>query len=108
VRRRSSGGGKRRRRSSSSSHSGGNVQTRIQRTLVGGFVYGLIIKYIGAQLPNIPLLGKSGTVAAAIYFLKPKSQLLQDAGIAAAAIAGNSLGYAGVVQGDDEVIASQT
>ena len=76
---------------------------------MGGFAYGLLIKHFGSSLPTIPLLGRSGTVAAAVYFLKPKSQLIQDMGIAAAAIAGQSFGQNGVVSGDDDgVIASQT
>jgi hypothetical protein len=75
--------------------------------VVGGFAYGLLLKTF-PQIPSLPVLGRSGTIAAAVYFLKPSSQLIQDIGIAAAAIAGNSFGYAGVVQGDDETLASQT
>lgn len=50
-------------------------------------------------MPTIPMLGKSGTVAAACYFLKPKGQLMQDVGIAAAAIAGYTFGATGHVSG---------
>lgn len=73
---------------------------------LGGLAYGLMIKHI-PQLPRIPGIGRSGTVALAVYFLKPSSQLLQDVGIAAAAIAGASFGETGTVSGDgDEVLSS--
>lgn len=67
---------------------------------LGGLAYGLAIKHI-PSIPRIPGIGRSGTVALAIYFLKPKSRLLQDVGIAAAAIAGASFGETGTVSGDD-------
>lgn len=101
-RRRSSGGGKRRRRSSSSSGSGGNIQKRLQNVALGGLAYGLLVKNF-PQLPRIPGIGRSGTIALAVYFLKPKSGLVQDLGIAAAAIAGASFGETGTVSGDDDV-----
>jgi hypothetical protein len=108
-RRRSGGGGRRRSRRRSSGGGGGGsagIQSRIQRTVAGGFAYGLLIKNF-PSLPRLPLLGRSGTVAAAVWLLKPKNQLLQDLGIAAAAIAGASFGETGTVSGDD-VLASQT
>lgn len=98
-RRRSSGGGRRRRRSSGGHGGGGNIGTRIQNVALGGLAYGLAIKHI-PSIPRIPGIGRSGTVALAIYFLKPKSKLLQDLGIAAAAIAGASFGETGTVSGD--------
>jgi hypothetical protein len=58
-------------------------------------------------LPRIPGIGRSGTVALAVYFLKPSNRILQDVGIAAAAIAGASFGENGSVSGDD-ILASQT
>lgn len=67
---------------------------------MGGFGYGFIKKNF-PDLPRLPLVGQSGTVALAVYFLKPKSQWLQDIGIAAAAIAGASFGETGVVSGED-------
>lgn len=105
-RRRSSGGGKRRRRSSSSSGSGGNIQKRLQNVALGGLAYGLLVKNF-PQLPRIPGIGRSGTIALAVYFLKPKSGLVQDLGIAAAAIAGASFGETGTVSGDDDNVADQ-
>lgn len=74
---------------------------------MGGFAYGVLVKNF-PNLPRLPVLGRSGTVAAAVWFLKPKNQILQDMGIAAAAIAGASFGETGTVSGDDDVLASQT
>lgn len=104
-RRSSGGGGKRRRsrRSSGGSVGSSSIQSRIQRTALGGFVYGQIVKNL-PNLPRLPLLGRSGTIAAAVWLLKPKSQLLQDVGIAAAAIAGASFGETGTVSGSGEEV----
>lgn len=103
-RRRSSGGGKRRRRGSSVGGSGGSIQTKIQSMAIGGFCYGQLVKNF-PTLPQIPGLGRAGSVAALVYFLKPKSGLLQNVGLAAAVIAGHSFGSTGTVAGDnDEVI----
>jgi hypothetical protein len=72
---------------------------------MGGFGYGLLLKTF-PNLPTLPLLGRSGTVAAAVYLQKPKTQWIQDIGIAAA---GNSFGATGTVSGDDDgTLASQT
>ena len=73
-------------------------------TAVGGLVYGFIEKSYGAQLPTLPLIGKSGTIALACYFLGGNNKMVQDIGIAAAAIAGYSLGKEGKISGygDDE------
>lgn len=72
---------------------------------MGGALYGMLVKNF-PTLPRIPGLGRSGTVAAAIYFLKPSSPWLQDMGIAAAAIAGASFGETGTVSGDDDGVLS--
>jgi hypothetical protein len=71
----------------------------MQNTALGGLAFGLLRKHV-PNLPRIPAIGTSGTVALAIYFLKPSSKLLQDMGIAAAAIAGSSFGETGSVSGD--------
>lgn len=78
----------------------------------GGFAYGLLEKSF-PQIPTIPILGKSGTIALAIYFFGPKKGIIRDAGIAAAAIAGYSLGREGQVSGtglydDDHGLAAET
>lgn len=101
IRRRSSGG--RRRRRSPVGAGGGGIQNRIVKTVMGGATYGLLKKNF-PTLPRIPGLGQAGSVAAIIYFMKPSSPLLQDLGIAAAAIAGASFGETGTVSGDDDVL----
>src|SRR5262245_26582403 len=103
-RRRSRGGGgkgKRRRRSSGSN--GASIQSRMQGVALGGLGYGLLVKN-WPNMPRIPGIGRSGTIALAVYFLKPSNRLLQDMGVAAAAIAGFSFGETGTVsgQGDDD------
>lgn len=102
-RRRSGGGGRRRRARHSGGGGSGNISSRIQNVALGGLAYGLAVKNF-PQIPRIPGIGRSGTVALAIYFLKPKSRLIQDIGIAAAAIAGASFGETGTVSGDDDVL----
>lgn len=99
---------RRRRRSRVGGGGGGaGIQSRLQRVALGGLGYGLLVKFF-PEMPRLPGVGRSGTVALAVYFMKPTTQLLQDVGIAAAAIAGASFGQTGVVSGDgdedDEVL----
>lgn len=68
---------------------------------IGGGVYGLIEKSF-PDLPSLPMVGKSGTVAAICYFIGGRSQIIRDTGIAAAAIAGYSLAKEGKVSGPDD------
>lgn len=72
----------------------------MQRVAMGGFGYGLVRKY-WPDIPRIPGIGHSGTVALAVYLLKPSTGWMQDVGIAAAAIAGASFGQTGTVSGED-------
>lgn len=104
-RRRSSSGGKRRRRSSGGGGGSGGIDKRIQNTALGGLAYGLLVKN-WSSMPRLPGIGRSGTIALAVYFMKPKSKLLQDLGVAAAAIAGYSFGETGTVSGDSDVLES--
>lgn len=81
----------------------------MQGVALGGLAYGLLVKN-WPEMPRLPGIGRSGTVALAVYFLKPKSQLLVDLGVAAAAIAGYTFGETGTVSGsgdEDEILASQ-
>jgi hypothetical protein len=80
----------------------------MQGVALGGLGYGLLRKN-WSSMPRIPGIGASGTVALAVYFLKPKMKLLQDIGIAAAAIAGYSFGETGTVSGaaEDDVLAAE-
>lgn len=105
IRRRRSSGRRRRGRVGGGGGGGSNIKKRIQNVALGGLGYGLLVKHF-PQLPRIPGIGRSGTVALAVYFMAPKSSLLQDIGIAAAAIAGASFGETGTVSGsgEDEVL----
>jgi hypothetical protein len=67
---------------------------------IGGLGYGMLEKYMGEQIPSLPLLGKSGTIAAVIYFAGGRNDIINDIGIAAAAIAGYSLGKEGKITGE--------
>lgn len=74
-------------------------------TAAGGFGVGLIEKTF-PNLPSLPLIGRKGAIALAIYVMQPKEKILQDIGIAASAIAGYELGKTGTISGmydDDEV-----
>lgn len=85
------------------------MQKRMQGVALGGLAYGMLVKN-WPTMPRLPGIGRSGTVALAVYFLKPKSALLVDLGIAAAAIAGYTFGEQGTVSGvgdEDEILASQ-
>lgn len=77
----------------------------MQGVAIGGLAFGLLVKNF-PNLPRIPGVGRSGTVALAVYFLKPKNQILRSMGIAASAIAGYSFGESGTIAGGD-VLASQ-
>jgi hypothetical protein len=80
----------------------------MQGAALGGLGYGLLKKN-WPNMPRIPGIGSSGTVALAIYFLNPSNSLLQDLGLAAAVIAGYSFGETGTVSGeDDDVLSSQS
>lgn len=72
-------------------------------TAIGGVLYGFVEKSF-PTMPTLPLIGKSGTVALACYFLGGNNRMIQDIGVAAAAIAGYSLGKEGKISGayDDE------
>jgi hypothetical protein len=66
---------------------------------IGGLAYGFIEKSF-PSMPTLPIVGKSGTVAIAVYFMGGNNDLINDIGMAAAAIAGYSLGKEGVISGD--------
>lgn len=108
VARRRSSGGRRRRRAGkrSSSASGTNIQKTLTGVAIGGLAYGLLVKNF-PQLPRLPGIGRSGTVALAVAFLKPRNEILRNIGVAAAAIAGYSFGESGTVSGDGDILASQ-
>lgn len=110
IARRSSSGRRRKRRSSSkrrSASSGQGIQKTLTGVAIGGLAYGLLIKNF-PTLPTLPGIGRSGTVALAVAFLKPHNEILRNIGVAAAAIAGYSFGESGTVSGDGDILASQT
>ena len=111
IARRSSGGRRRRRRrgrGGGGRHSvgGGSLQKTLTGVAIGGLAYGLLVKN-WPQLPRLPGIGRSGTVAIAVALLKPSNEILRNVGVAAAAIAGYSFGESGTVSGDEGVLASQ-
>lgn len=57
------------------------------------------MKHYGNQIPSLPMVGKSGTIAIAAYFFRGKHPIVKDVGVAAAAIAGYSFGKTGTVEG---------
>lgn len=68
---------------------------------LGGFLYGYIEKNFGPQIPNVPLVGKSGGIAILAYMMGGKSPgLIADVGNAASVIAGYSFGSTGKVAGN--------
>jgi len=93
-------GGRRRRSSGGGAFGGGGAsfQNKMMATGVGGLMYGFVEKMF-PNLPTIPVIGKSGTIALACYFFGPKHGLIRDVGVAAAAIAGYSFGKTGVISG---------
>lgn len=72
---------------------------------LGGLGVGLLEKTF-PNMPSLPMVGRKGALALAIYFLEPKEKLLQDVGMAAAALAGYEFGKTGAISGpydDSEV-----
>lgn len=90
---------KTRRRRSSAGGGEGSYKNKLIGVGMGGLAFGYLEKQ-WPGLPTIPFLGKSGTVAVACYMFGAKHPLVKDVGIAAAAIAGYSLGKEGKVAGD--------
>ena len=74
---------------------------------LGGLIYGYVEKKF-PNLPTLPMVGRSGTIAIAAYFIAKNggmghSGIVRDVGIAASAIAGYQLGGTGKISGDDVV-----
>ncbi len=77
-----------------------NLQNVMMTLAAGGAIIGFVEKHFGANIPELPLVGRKGAIALAVLLLKPKNAWLQDAGKAAAAISGYELGSTGRVTGD--------
>jgi hypothetical protein len=68
---------------------------------IGGAVFGFVSKQFGDKLPTLPILGRSGSIALAAYWLgKGKGGLVRDVAIAAAVIAGYEVGTTGHISGE--------
>lgn len=77
----------------------------MQYVAAGGLVLGLVEKSgIADSLPTIPLLGKTGTLAAALYAWSRwgggKSRLWRDLAAGATAVAAYQLGKEGSISGE--------
>lgn len=97
----------RRRRSSGGGHgrgmAGGIVSNEAIQMAIGGALYGFAVKSgLVAKLPEIPLVGRTGTAAILLeYFARHGGgQMAHRAARAAAAIAGYQLGAEGKITGD--------
>lgn len=69
---------------------------------IGGAALGFIEKSF-PNLPTLPILGRSGTIAVAAYFLSKQGRhpILRDVALAAASIAGYQIGTTGKISGED-------
>lgn len=88
---------------SSTSHGGGIVSNETVQMAIGGALYGFAVKSgLVAKLPEIPLLGRTGTAAILLDYWSRHGggQMAHRAARAAAAIAGYQLGADGKIQGD--------
>ncbi len=75
-------------------------QGQLQSHAVGGFLYGIVEKNFGAQIPTLPIVGRAGAIALGCYFFgKGKGGMVADLGKAAAVIAGYQFGTTGKVSG---------
>ncbi len=107
-RRRSSGavttrrrkGGVRRHRSGGIGGSDKTFRDTLIGVGIGGFGFGWLMKHYANQIPTLPMVGKSGTIAIASYFFRGQHKVVRDIGVAAAAIAGYSFGKTGAVEGE--------
>lgn len=97
-RRSHSGGG--RSRSVLGGNTGGMSLNKSGALALGGFLYGFIEKNFGAQIPSIPVVGKTGAIALGAYWLGGRNGgIVADIGNAASVIMGYSFGSTGKVSG---------
>jgi hypothetical protein len=89
---------RRRRRATGPSLGGASFQNKMMAVGLGGLIYGFVEKQ-WPDMPEIPVVGKSGTIAIACYFFGPRSGIVRDIGLAAASIAGYTFGKTGEVSG---------
>lgn len=92
-----------RRSGGSGGHIGGIVSNETVQMAIGGALYGFAVKSgLVAKLPEIPLLGRTGTAAILLDYWSRHGggQMAHRAARAAAAIAGYQLGNDGKISGD--------
>lgn len=92
-----------RRRSGGHGHGGGVVSNEAFQMAIGGALFGFAVKSgFVAKLPEIPVLGRTGTAALVLdYWARHGGgQVVGRAARAAAAIAGYQLGAEGKITGD--------
>jgi hypothetical protein len=78
---------------------GGNLQKQMQYAAAGGWGVGMIEKSF-PNLPTLPVVGKKGAIALAVYFFgKGRGELVKSIGIVAAGIAGYEYATTGKVTG---------
>jgi len=70
---------------------------------LGGAIFGYIEK-TWPNIPTLPIVGRSGTIAIAAYFISKQggmghAGIVRDIGVAACAITGYQLGKSGKVSG---------
>lgn len=90
------------RRRSTSGQVGGFVSKHNIDMAMGGAVYGFLVKQgFVAKLPEIPILGRTGTAAIVLDWAakSTRNELLGRAATAAAVIAGYQLGSEGKITG---------
>lgn len=78
---------------------------RVFGAAIGGAIVGFVEKSeVLKDLPDMPLIGKKGTVALVAYFWakNSRSQLAWDVAFAGAALAGYQFGKEGKVSGDED------
>lgn len=69
---------------------------------IGGAAVGIVEKMFGDKIPSVPYVGRKGAIALAVYFMKPKSGLIRDIGIAAAALSGYQFAKENKIDGEDD------
>jgi hypothetical protein len=91
------------RRSHALSRAGGLLSRHNLVTVGSGFAVGMLEKMTFVQnLPSLPFVGKTGTIAIAAYLLSDngRNRMAADVATSAAAIAGYMLGAQGTIVGD--------
>lgn len=93
------------RRHSSGGSVGAITPSRLLSFGLGGAIYGFVESKF-PNLPTLPVIGRSGTIAIAAYMLGKHGTggtIVKDVAVAASVITGYQLGKTGKVSGEDVV-----